>query len=143
MATDIRPLEAWGWLHQVHALLWNELSRQMEAEVSVSLLEHGCGYELSVAPAGHLRMNDLAELLGISPSGVTRLVDRLVERGWVRRESPAGNRRTTYAMLTGQGQTAYSRNNKVFARIVGGLIGSRLTDRDLADIRRVLGKLRG
>ena len=39
------------------------------------------------------RMLDLAELLGMTQSGVTRLVDRLIGRGWVMREQPPGNAR--------------------------------------------------
>lgn len=114
----------------------------MEAEVGVSLLEHGCSYELSATPGRRLRMNDLAGLVGISRSGVTRLIDRLEARGWVRREIPRDDRRTTYAVLTDEGLAAFRRNNNPFARIVRAELGPRLSDRDLADIRRVLGKLR-
>lgn len=142
MERDDRRMQAWGWLHQAHARLWCELSRHMETEVGVSLLEHGCTYELASAADQRLRMNDLAALLEVSRSGVTRLVDRLEARGWVRRESPREDRRTTYALLTEEGRRAYERNNVPFCAVVNDAIGSRLTDRDIADLLRIVGKLR-
>jgi DNA-binding MarR family transcriptional regulator len=42
-------------------------------------------------------------LLSISPSGTTRLVDRLVKRGWVERVQPPDNRRTVCATPTEEG----------------------------------------
>ena len=49
-------------------------------------------------------MGDLAARLSLAQSGATRVIDRLVERGWVAREIPPDNRRTTYAVLTDEGR---------------------------------------
>ena len=42
---------------------------------------------------GPMTPGRLAELTGLSTGGVTRLVDRLVERGWIRREADPNDRR--------------------------------------------------
>ena len=58
---------------------------------------------LARSPECRLRMGDLAAQATITPSGATRVVDRLVERGVVRRVDCPTDRRATYAALTEQG----------------------------------------
>lgn len=48
---------------------------------------------------------DLAALLGVGPSAVTPLVDRLVEHGYVRRQEDHADRRITRLYLTPEGAT--------------------------------------
>ncbi|MDA8295963.1 MAG: MarR family transcriptional regulator [Actinomycetota bacterium] len=67
----------------------------------------GQSFELLIRLArsdGHrLRMSDLAHQSGLSPSGLSRAVDRLVEAGLARRESCPNDRRGTFASLTERG----------------------------------------
>jgi len=53
-----------------------------------------------------MTLGELARELGISPSTVTRNVDRLVERGLVRRERHPGDRRSFRVVLTSGGREA-------------------------------------
>ena len=59
---------------------------------------------LARSPEGLLRMSDLAAQTTLTSSGITRVVDRLVERGWVTRQSCSTDRRTTYAVITDTGR---------------------------------------
>ena len=59
---------------------------------------------LARSPEGLLRMTDLAAQTTLTSSGITRVVDRLVERGLVTRQSCATDRRTTYAVITPAGR---------------------------------------
>ena len=59
---------------------------------------------LARSPEGLLRMSDLAAQTTLTSSGITRVVDRLVERGLVVRQSCATDRRTTYAVITDTGR---------------------------------------
>jgi len=56
---------------------------------------------IAITGTGGLTGRDLAERLGIGPSAVTPLVDRLVAHGYVRREEDATDRRITWARPTG------------------------------------------
>lgn len=58
---------------------------------------------LSQAPSGGLRMTDLASQTMLTPSGLTRAVDRLCEAGLVRRQVCPHDRRGSFASLTGEG----------------------------------------
>ena len=51
-----------------------------------------------------LRMAELARQVGLSTSGLTRLVDRIEEAGYVRRTACPSDRRGANAVLTDEGQ---------------------------------------
>lgn len=59
---------------------------------------------LARSPGGMLRMTDLAAQTSVTTSGVTRVVDRLVDRGLVARQACATDRRATYAVITDSGR---------------------------------------
>jgi DNA-binding MarR family transcriptional regulator len=65
----------------------------------------------------------------------------MVRRGWVSREPDPDNRRLTYAVLTPEGVKAVRRSVRVVWSVRPGLFDERLTDTDVADLRRILGKL--
>jgi MarR family 2-MHQ and catechol resistance regulon transcriptional repressor len=54
---------------------------------------------LARSEGGRLRMSDLTAQMSLTGSGVTRVVDRLVERGLLCREACASDRRSTYAVI--------------------------------------------
>jgi hypothetical protein len=82
-------LEMRGW--RAFAEINNHLMAALEADLSPHGLTFG-DYEvlvnLSEAPDRQLRMCDLAERLGLSPSGLTRRLDGLVRGGYVARQPP-------------------------------------------------------
>jgi DNA-binding MarR family transcriptional regulator len=53
---------------------------------------------------GELRMSDLAAQAGLSPSGLTRAVDRLEVAGLVGRKSCPSDRRGAFAVVTDKGR---------------------------------------
>jgi DNA-binding MarR family transcriptional regulator len=80
----------------------------------------------------------LADALLTSPSGATRLVERLVRRGWVNREQPPDNRRQTDAVLTADGFRAFTRRTRpVYHRALTECFGRMLSGRDFVDLRRI------
>ena len=75
---------------------WNETNLTLPQIRVLSLL------------AGHaegLNGRGLASLLGVGPSAVSPLVDRLVDHGYVRREEDRQDRRITRLLLTPDGAT--------------------------------------
>ena len=61
-----------------------------------------------MSPEG-LRMNELAERILYSKSGLTRVVDRLEDAGLVRRVRPENDRRSILVVLTDQGRAMIDR----------------------------------
>lgn len=138
MDGDPEAIRAWLNLTQVHAALRAGLGRALEAEAGVGLSEMEVLRRLAVAPGERLRMRDVADQLFVAQSGVTRIVDRLVDQGWVDREQLPEDRRTIYARLTDEGRSVLERAAPVYVRTVTEQLGGDLTPTDLADLRRVL-----
>jgi len=83
----------------------------------------------------------LGEVLGLTSSGVTRLVDRLVDRGWVTR-SPGSDARQRRLRLTSSGaKRAISLNRDRAAVLAEAVAGLTATDR--ANLERLLDSLVG
>jgi DNA-binding MarR family transcriptional regulator len=100
---DDEEMAAWRGLVETFA----DLSAALEAEISeahgLTMGEYGTMVQLSEAPDRRLRMCDLADRLHLSASGLTRRIEDLVKRGWVRREPDAADRRVINAVLTPEG----------------------------------------
>ena len=93
---------AWrGWL-DTYRLLIPVLDRQLQAS-RVSFTEYEVLVCLSEAPGQRLRMSEVADRTLATRSAITRTVDRLVARGWVRRVRSTQDQRGAYANLTESG----------------------------------------
>jgi DNA-binding MarR family transcriptional regulator len=79
------------------------LDADLVQESGMTLAEYEVLAHLADADDHRLRMNELAELARLSPSGLTRRFDALVRRGWVARERCDDDRRGVLARLTDQG----------------------------------------
>jgi DNA-binding MarR family transcriptional regulator len=109
-----------------------------ENRVDVELGVHGIGlsefavmHHLMEAPGNQLRRVDLARLVALTPSGVTRLLGPLERRGIVTRKADGHDARATYAVLTPQGKSLAKDSATTVAAIADRLLGS-LDARDRA-----------
>ena len=84
----------------------------------------------------------LAERLGVTRGGLTRIVDRLVERGRVRRDRPAHNRREVYAVVTEDGARVLNHARAVYIRTLAETLVAYLDDGALDNLAASMGKLR-
>lgn len=76
------------------------------ASVRLSRTEMGVLWALSRRP---WRVTELAAREGVTQPGITRLVNRLAQRGWVCREHDPGDGRVVLVALTAQGRTLLDR----------------------------------
>jgi len=96
---------------------------------------------LSQAPGGRLRMSELAAQTMLTPSGLTRAVDRLCEAGLVRRQVCTDDGRGAFAALTGGGaaraKVAMSCHQAALCDLFGEVLDAGEQER-LADLLRRL-----
>jgi DNA-binding MarR family transcriptional regulator len=97
-------LAAWQGLLIVHARALQQLDAQMQAEHGLALSAYEVLMFLDDAPDHRLRMSEIAERVLLSRSGCTRLVDRLVQQGYVTRCAADTDGRGLYAQLTDRGR---------------------------------------
>jgi len=100
-------LNAWGAFLTAHKALENILSRELESACGLPLTWFDALAQLRRAPAQRLTMGQLATALLFSKSGLTRLIDRMVEAGLVQRLARPGDRRSLHIALTDAGEEKF------------------------------------
>jgi len=74
----------------MYRLLLPALDRQLQSESRANFTDFEVLVHLSEAPQRRLRMSELADRTLSTRSAITRTVDRLAARDWVRRVRAAG-----------------------------------------------------
>lgn len=103
---DDERITAFGMLLEAHAALTWTVNRELEATAGMPITWFELLIRLSRSPGQRLRMSDLAGQVGLSHSGLTRLVDRVIGAGLVTRVPCPEDRRGAFAVLTDAGAEA-------------------------------------
>ena len=77
---------------------------------------------LGLLSSGHERAGDLAARLAVTKPTLTALVDGLVERGYVVRETPAGDRRAVRVSITDAGRAAAESAGRAFRAVLDDVL---------------------
>ncbi|HEV8560178.1 MAG TPA: MarR family transcriptional regulator [Actinophytocola sp.] len=93
----------WRSLVELLLRLPRILDEYFDREAKVSMSDYSVLVALSEAPAGELRMGELAETTALSRSRTTRVVDDLIRRSLVTRRKCEQDGRGALAALTPQG----------------------------------------
>jgi DNA-binding MarR family transcriptional regulator len=123
--------ELFRTLHSIEKPAWIDVDLTMGQLRAVFL----------VAETGGLSGRVLGERLGITPSAVTALVDRLVQRGYVRREEDLTDRRVSWARPTDLALELFARLYASHRKQLEDTL-ALLTPEDLDLIDRGVGLLR-
>ena len=142
MAAEDSVVRAWASLHFAYREMSKLLDERLRADSECSLSDVDVLNELFCTPEQRLQMLVLADRLGVTRGGLTRIVDRLVERGWVSRDRPAQHRREVYAAVTEDGARVLRHARAVYIRMLTETLGARLDDGALEDLAVSMGKLR-
>jgi MarR family transcriptional regulator, 2-MHQ and catechol-resistance regulon repressor len=92
-----------GLLFESSTALRSHLDRRLDRELGLPLQSFELLLRLARSPGHQLRMSDLAAQTSLTPSGLTRAVDRLERSGLVERAPCPSDRRGAYATLTAAG----------------------------------------
>ena len=93
----------WRSLVELLLRLPRVLDENFEREAKVSMTDYSVLVALSEAPAGELRMGELAEASSLSRSRTSRVVDDLVRRSLVARRKGEQDGRSSLATVTPEG----------------------------------------
>ncbi|HEY3097238.1 MAG TPA: MarR family transcriptional regulator [Acidimicrobiia bacterium] len=135
-----QQFEAWKAFLRAQAGLIRTLDRELVAEQGLPITFFDVLAQLSAA-GGRLRMSELAHAVLLSRSGVTRLVDRMVRAGLVRREQCPEDRRALYATLTPEGEQALAEALPVHVQGIAQHFGRHLSDDEAKTLAAAFGRM--
>ncbi len=109
-------LAAWRAFLTAHAHLTRRISRDLAAEGLPDLGWYDLLWALYRSPGRRLRVNELAREVVLSPTAMSRFVDRAEAAGYVRREADPDDRRALQVVITDPGIDLLRRMWPVYAR---------------------------
>jgi DNA-binding MarR family transcriptional regulator len=139
--TSESAVQALGHLLGAHATLTRELSARLVEEHGLTMSEYEVLFLLSREPEHAMRRIDLSREVRLSPSGITRMLDRLEATGLVGKGHCAQDARVTYAVLTDAGMKKLRECAPDHFAAVERLIGERLSDAEIASLNKLLDRL--
>jgi DNA-binding MarR family transcriptional regulator len=131
-------LRPWRAFVLAHAHVSRRLDEDLRAEHGLSLQEYVSLLILAEAPERRLRMGRLADALTLSKSGVTRLIDRLVEDGLVERAACSSDARGAEARLTESGLDRLRTAAPTHLRGIAEYFLATIAPDDLPEIERIM-----
>ena len=136
-------LTAFARLMRAHTILRRELEAEVLSPRGLTINDFEALVHLAKAFENRLRRVDLVELLMLTPSGVTRLLDGLQEAGLVENLQCKDDARVTWARLTPDGIETVQCVGASHMKRLQSLFGEALSQDEVAQLSELLGRLPG
>ena len=133
-------LRAWRLFFESALALIDVLGTELEQAAGIPMRWYDVLVQLEESPEG-IPMNLLAERILHSKSGLTRVVDRMEERGLVERVHPADDRRSILVGLTAKGTETMEEARRYHRDGIQRHFSRHLTDADIKALTRALEKV--
>lgn len=124
-------LQAWRSLLRLYSTVMRTIDKELQHAHGLSNTEYGVLVILVTAPNRSLRLGELAIRNMGSPSGISRIVDRLAALGLVERQPDSQDRRGAHAMLTDAGVRKLRALQVTHHRVAREFFLGRLDKREL------------
>jgi DNA-binding MarR family transcriptional regulator len=140
-AEEVALLSQWNAVFGGFRRLTDQLLDDVEAKAGVAPSSFQVLWFLLTAPDRSAPMNQLAQALGFSTAGTTKVADRLAEAGLIERRPSATDRRMIFATLTEAGRGVASAAALALADAVQDRIVGRLGSERFATLASIVGAL--
>jgi DNA-binding MarR family transcriptional regulator len=142
-AQQHRAVQAWVRLRGADAAMARAFNASLTASHGLTVNDFEVLRRLSLEPEGRMRRVDLAQVVGLTPSGITRLLDGLEASGLVCKDVCAADARVTYARITDDGRDALRSAAASHLTALEAVFGERFTAAELDVLTELLGRLPG
>ena len=136
-----RANDAWEALLSAHAVLMKQFAAE-DIWADVSMREYDVLYTLSKYREP-LRLCDLNRHVLLSQPALSRMVDRLADRGLIQRQTDPADGRGVLLSLTEEGQALQRQIGRSHARDVAGAMTGELSPEELRQLEAICLKLAG
>jgi DNA-binding MarR family transcriptional regulator len=139
-AAEDPVVDAWRGLLVAHSRLVPAIEADLRAAGQVPLSWYDVLLELNAAPDRRLRMSELGQRAVLSRTRVSRVVDELAAAGLAERQPDQADGRSSFAVLTAQGQDALRRAWPVYRQAIHRHVAARLTTQQCRELAALLGQ---
>ena len=136
-------MAAWVRLMGAHSAMTRSFNAHLQATAGMTVTDFEVLRRLSDEEGGRMRRVDLAPAVGLTPSGITRLLDGLESAGLVCKENCASDARVTYAAITDDGRRALADAAATHLKALEALFGELYTAEEVTALADLLGRLPG
>ncbi|HEY2437655.1 MAG TPA: MarR family transcriptional regulator [Solirubrobacteraceae bacterium] len=136
-------LDAWRSYLQSHASILRVLDAELVAEHGMTTRDYEVLLYLAQAPERKLPMSALAEQTMLTRSGITRLIDGLVESGCIERVACAKDARISYAHLTDAGYETLRDAGDTHIQSIRRLFVEQFSPEEIEQLASLLSRLPG
>ncbi len=126
-----------------HAAMTRTFNADLQASSAITVTDFEALRRLAAAPAGRMRRIDLAQTVGLTASGITRLLDGLQTAGLVCKEHCTTDARVTYAVITDTGREVLHIAATTHLSGLAALFSERFTPEEVDQLVELLGRLPG
>jgi len=127
-------------LVRTYARLWDQVEAQMRQDTGLTMSRYDVLMQLDLA-GGRLGLSELATTIVLSPSGLSKLLDRMEAAELIRRDPDPDDARSTYAVITAKGRALVKKARARHHAWLQTAFGDVLDDRDLRDLTRIMGRI--
>jgi len=127
-------LAAWHGMLTVYTRVMRDLDRNLLASHQISVREFDVLITLFNAADFRLRMSDLAQRVMLSPSGLTRLVERLERSHLVERQTDPADARSFRAVLSELGAQRLEEARSTHNAVIRAHLTDRLNEVELRQL---------
>ena len=135
-------MTAWQNLILANVQLLAALDSELRERHRIGLGEYDVLIHLANADGQRRCMSDLATAVVLSPSGISRRVDRLEREGLVRRQRAADDARNVEAVLTPAGKHFFAKIHATHLDGIRRLFADRYSEEELSELADLLQRLR-
>jgi DNA-binding MarR family transcriptional regulator len=130
-----------GLMLETNARLTKELGSALETSCQLPLAWFEVLLQLRQTSDGRLKMSQVADAIVHSTGGTTRLIDRLEEATFVRREHCPSDRRSIFVAITDEGNAKLDEALGVHLEYLNENMGVRLNPSERETLAELLSKL--
>jgi len=133
---------AWRAIMEMHGTVTAVLDGELREEAGIDLQTYDALLHVYEAGQAGIRMTELAQKVVLSKSGLTTLVDRIEERGWMKRIPDIADRRVTRITLTSGGVEAFRSAARVHVAGIETYFARSVTENEAEVIAEVMDRVR-
>lgn len=136
-------IQAWVRLRAADAAMTRAFNSSLTASHGLTVNDFEVLRRLSLEPEGRMRRVDISQVLSLTPSGITRLLDGLETAGLVAKDCCTEDGRVSYAAITDRGRETLGAAARSHLAALDAVFGERFSPEEVAALAELLGRLPG